>query len=466
MTPDGSSFRLLSAEAADTMDVLSAVLRRATDLTLALRRDGTIQAAILNPQSDIASNLNHWIGHHINSVLTIESQEKLARVLEETSVLSQSGTLDTPPMELNHRDSTGLSLSLRYSFVKVSSDDTLLLLGQDLASVAESQQALVRAQQRLETEMRDQREKDALFSVLKNRSQNAVVFVNSATLRITDATLPAQRLLTNLGEAVNGKSMRSFAANEAEEERLATFLNSPNMEQNRIDVVLASGSTATITAEKVRTARDFVTVCHLNSDADTSSVSDVWAEMARTSPDALVLLASDGVMKTANPAFLDLCEKRSIADVTGASIIGHLGRGQVDWSVISDMTSEHNLLRHYQTTMRTDHGAKIPVSASAATLQINGDLMLALAFRDTPPEFSAEDAALRDAESVAELVGKASLKDIVSQTTEVIEKICIETAIKMTKNNRFAAAEMLNLSRQSLYVKLRKYGLIDKTDLD
>jgi DNA-binding protein Fis len=30
----------------------------------------------------------------------------------------------------------------------------------------------------------------------------------------------------------------------------------------------------------------------------------------------------------------------------------------------------------------------------------------------------------------------------------------------MTSNNRVAAAEMLGLSRQSLYVKLRKYDLV------
>ena len=44
----------------------------------------------------------------------------------------------------------------------------------------------------------------------------------------------------------------------------------------------------------------------------------------------------------------------------------------------------------------------------------------------------------------------------------MIEKMCIETAIEMTNNNRAAAAEMLGLSRQSLYVKLRKFGLISK----
>jgi DNA-binding NtrC family response regulator len=46
------------------------------------------------------------------------------------------------------------------------------------------------------------------------------------------------------------------------------------------------------------------------------------------------------------------------------------------------------------------------------------------------------------------------LKDIVAETTNVIQKMCIETAIELTMNNRVAATEMLSLSRQSLYVKL------------
>jgi len=61
-----------------------------------------------------------------------------------------------------------------------------------------------------------------------------------------------------------------------------------------------------------------------------------------------------------------------------------------------------------------------------------------------------------------ELVGSATLKDIVAETTNVVERMCIETAVELTMNNRVAAAEMLGLSRQSLYVKLRKYDLLSK----
>ncbi len=51
------------------------------------------------------------------------------------------------------------------------------------------------------------------------------------------------------------------------------------------------------------------------------------------------------------------------------------------------------------------------------------------------------------------------LKEIVGETVDLIEKLCIEAALKLTKNNRASAADMLGLSRQSLYVKMRRFGL-------
>ena len=35
--------------------------------------------------------------------------------------------------------------------------------------------------------------------------------------------------------------------------------------------------------------------------------------------------------------------------------------------------------------------------------------------------------------NVMELVGSASLKEIVAETTDVVEKMCIETAVNLTK---------------------------------
>ncbi|NDC59850.1 MAG: transcriptional regulator PpsR, partial [Alphaproteobacteria bacterium] len=62
-------------------------------------------------------------------------------------------------------------------------------------------------------------------------------------------------------------------------------------------------------------------------------------------------------------------------------------------------------------------------------------------------------------EQLTELVGRVSLKEIVRETTDLIERLCIEAALNITGDNRASAAEVLGLSRQSLYSKLHRYGL-------
>jgi DNA-binding NtrC family response regulator len=62
-------------------------------------------------------------------------------------------------------------------------------------------------------------------------------------------------------------------------------------------------------------------------------------------------------------------------------------------------------------------------------------------------------------EQLKELIGRVSLRDLVRETTDVIERRAIEAALQLTGDNRASAAEMLGLSRQSLYVKLRRYGM-------
>ena len=67
----------------------------------------------------------------------------------------------------------------------------------------------------------------------------------------------------------------------------------------------------------------------------------------------------------------------------------------------------------------------------------------------------------RSVEQLTQLVGRVTLKELVRETTDVIERLCIEAALELTGDNRASAAEMLGLSRQSLYSKLRRFGLGD-----
>jgi DNA-binding NtrC family response regulator len=64
-------------------------------------------------------------------------------------------------------------------------------------------------------------------------------------------------------------------------------------------------------------------------------------------------------------------------------------------------------------------------------------------------------------EQLTELVGRVPLKELVRDATDLIEKLCIEAALQLTQDNRASAAEVLGVSRQNLYVKLRRYGFGD-----
>ncbi len=63
--------------------------------------------------------------------------------------------------------------------------------------------------------------------------------------------------------------------------------------------------------------------------------------------------------------------------------------------------------------------------------------------------------------SMTEQLGTTTLKGLVSATVGLVEKHYIEAALEEVQGNRTAAAKILGLSRQSLYVKMARYGIGD-----
>lgn len=68
-------------------------------------------------------------------------------------------------------------------------------------------------------------------------------------------------------------------------------------------------------------------------------------------------------------------------------------------------------------------------------------------------------------ESLTKQIGKTTLRKLVDDTIAVVEQRYIEAALDLTGGNRTAAAELLGLSRQSLYVKLSRYCLEEDAKL-
>jgi transcriptional regulator PpsR len=196
-----------------------------------------------------------------------------------------------------------------------------------------------------------------------------------------------------------------------------------------------------------------------------SLVAERLQQLVHVLPDALVLTSPEGRVLAANRAFVDMAQLASEEQARNETLDRWLGRPGVDLGVLLANLRQAGSVRLFATSLRGEHGATAEVEISAVSLSESVEPCLGFAIRNVDRRRSVTGKVTRElprsVEQLTELVGRVSLKELVRETTDVIERLCIEAALDLTGDNRASAAEMLGLSRQSLYVKLRRYGLGD-----
>jgi transcriptional regulator PpsR len=186
-------------------------------------------------------------------------------------------------------------------------------------------------------------------------------------------------------------------------------------------------------------------------------------ELVDQMPDAFVVADSNLEIVTANAAFVELLQAASVDQLRGRHLSESIGRPGIDLDLIEGQIDQHGAARNVSTVLRVGHDVDgEPIELSA--VRTSGEdahyafviRPIGRRLRDLPP--GAQELP-RSVEQLTELVGRMSLKDIVRESTDLIERLCIEAALSYTSDNRASAAEILGLSRQSLYSKLHRYGL-------
>ncbi|WP_299286771.1 transcriptional regulator PpsR [uncultured Tateyamaria sp.] len=471
MTRGGSNFWSSGSVPLIEPEFLSSIVAAASDIALVVSAEGTVLSVLLNTQDDSFGNLSHWEGRPIVDFLTDESIEKFKNAHD---AYTSGGTL-RKSIELNHADNAVWQYPVRYTFHPFGQENAVLLLGRDLRPIAETQQQLVQAQIALEQGYEARREFDSRYRVVMSNVDDAVVFVSVQTGRVDDANEKAAALLGLKREALTGATFASLFSDRSGAELTESLMNATLSDDAGPVTVRATRTRQTLSLQPIvfRAAGQRMLMCRLSGSAPAADTSDTpinhAAALFRATTDSVVFMDPRGVILSVNEAFLDLIGAAHLSDVVGASLADFMARGQIDMSVLLDNAAKAGQMRIYASRMVNDLGARVPVEVSAAQLEDPANPAVALIIRDVSRMGGVRDADtsgtghLPDPSSnVMDLVGTASLKEIVSETTDVVEKMCIETAVNLTRNNRVAAAEMLGLSRQSLYVKLRKFGLLSK----
>jgi transcriptional regulator PpsR len=190
-------------------------------------------------------------------------------------------------------------------------------------------------------------------------------------------------------------------------------------------------------------------------------------KFVRNAPDGFVVTDVAGRVLSVNTAFLQMAQLITEDQPRGEELDRWLGRSDVDMRVVIANLRQHGSVHLFSTVLRGELGAMIDVEVLGISQLDGAETSFGFAIRNVGRRLVSttgdQRTLARSPEQLKDLIGRVPLKDIVRDTTDVIERLSIEAALELTGDNRAAAAEMLGLSRQSLYVKLRRFGLADGT---
>ncbi len=474
MTKQGRTSERLRAGVLPDAGLVDQLIEQACDMALVVDEQGVVSGISVNPDCPSLGCLDHWVGRPVSDFLTEESLDKFNDRAEK---LRGDDALAPRPIELNHIDNAKWEFPVRYTLHRVNDSGAILMLGRDMQPFAEVQQRLVREQMARERDQQKMRGLETFYRIVLEASETALILVDPEGGRITDLNSAAAELLGGKADLLTGSAIaQAFEGRRRSEFLDALKAAATSDDMKGVEVVARrNGRVLTLCPQYFRASGDLVLLCRMvaidERDAGGAELASTLSSLFAATTDAIVLLDSKGYIREANEAFLVMTDAAQLRDIKDQSLADFLARGSVDLKLILETAVKKGRMRSYAAQVKSVVGTRVSVDISAAQLrQRSGELGVGLIIRDATPSetvTSMAPAAMvsEDAmKNVMDLVGTASLKELVSATSDVIEKMCIETAVQMTGNNRVAAAEMLGLSRQSLYVKLRKHGLLHSGD--
>jgi transcriptional regulator PpsR len=178
-----------------------------------------------------------------------------------------------------------------------------------------------------------------------------------------------------------------------------------------------------------------------------------------------VALDRAGIIRHANQAFLDIVQIGSKGSAIGESLGRWLSQPGADIAALLSNLQRYKTVRLFSTTIRGELGIDTEVEISAVDGNGTDQNYIGVLMRNVSRRLPAggEGDALRAALGpISEQLGRSSLRKLVKNTVSIVEQHYVKEALELSRGNRTATAELLGLSRQSLYAKLNRYGLEER----
>ena len=445
-------------------DLAARLTTVSADIALVIDAAGVIVDYAIGDPALARADLVPLVGRRWVDTVGADSQFKVADMLRET-----------PPNGVGRwRIVNQLSVSgdavvtLRFMTVGAGDDGKIIAIGRDLRSTAAMQQRLLQAQQSMERDYMRLRAAESRYRLLFDLSSEAVLIVDATTNRFVEVNPAAKRLIGN--DAATGANA-AFAGvfDPASRDRagalIASAMNAATVDS--VDVRLVDGRECLMTATLYRQDKATYVLVRLVPATGTSDIvpdgRQMLIDVLERLPDAFVVTDESLDILAENGAFLDLAQLARREHARGQSLARFLGHPGIDIDLLVAHLRDHGSIRNFATVFRSQFDTVDEVEVSAVAVREGEQPCFGFTIRTVGRRLRDDPAAARDlprsVEQLTELVGRVSLKEIVRESTDLIERLCIEAALAYTGDNRASAAEVLGLSRQSLYSKLHRHGL-------
>jgi len=444
------------------------VIAAASDIAVIIDADGIVRDLSLSVNDFAREHCENWVGKPWQDTVSADSKNKISEMLS-------AAVQDAAPRwrQVNHPVSEGPDLPVRYTAVPLGQSGHVVAIGRDMRMVSSLQQRLIQAQQDMEKEYARLRHTETRYRLMFQLSSEPVLILNAANNKVVEANPAAARLLEkDIGRLSGASFPQLFDAHgrQAIEALFASLSASGHGED--ITVCREDGEkTFKLGASVFRQDRATLFLVRLSpmegaaqAGAQTSDAASLLRVVENT-PEGFVVTTTDGKILTANSAFLELAQMAVPEQIRGESLDQWLGRPGVEFNALVHNLIDHGSIRMFETILRGQYGSTTDVEVSAVAVLSGETPCLGFVIRNISGRAAGVEAAdypmTRSVEKLTKLVGRVPLRDLVRESTDMIEKLCIEAALELTNDNRASAAELLGLSRQSLYAKLHRYGLLD-----
>ncbi|NKE44624.1 transcriptional regulator PpsR [Roseomonas frigidaquae] len=453
-------------------DAAAGLIAAAADVSLVLDQAGIIRDLAFSHE-DLAREFDgpdSWLGRAWSETVAKDSRAKVEAMLARDPL--KDPARDTARWRhINQLTTRGASIPLLCSVAPLGQAGRHVVFGRDLRPLSQLQQRMVEVQQSMERDYSRLRQAETRYRLLFQMAMDPVLILDADQQRIMEANPAAQRLF---GRNARRTPSRTLAEVFEPGDRLAVQTLLANVRSaGRADDVTAhlaeSGEAVVVSASTFRQEAGLLFLVRLSAPAQGgAALPDSQAKMLKVvqvAPDGFVVTDASAQVLTANAAFLDMAQLTQEDQARGEPLDRWIGRQGVELEVLLTNLRNRGAVRLYATTLHGALGGQVEVEISAVSVMNGGQACFGFQIRDigarSRPAARAADGATRSVEQLTELIGRVPLKDLVREATDAIERLCIEAALELTGDNRASAAEMLGLSRQSLYVKLRRYGLGD-----